>query len=85
MLEIIKLGGWMMAPIIACSVVAMAIIGERLWALRTSRITPAELIPQVWDLHRNQKLDAVALRNLKTCSPLGTIVASSISSQKDGR
>jgi biopolymer transport protein ExbB len=84
-LEIIKLGGWMMAPIFACSVVAMAIIGERLWALRTSRIMPAELIPQVWDLHGNQKLDAVALRNLKIGSPLGTIVAAALSSQKEGR
>lgn len=46
---------------------------------------PAELIPQVWDLHRNQKLDAVALRNLKTGSPLGTIVAAALSSQKEGR
>ncbi len=85
MLEIIKLGGWMMAPIIACSIVAMALIGERLWTLRTSRIMPPELIPQVWELHRDKKLDALALRHLKTGSPLGTIISAALSSHTQGR
>ena len=85
MLELIKLGGWMMAPIIACSILVTAIIGERLWALRASRIMPAELIPHVWNLHRDRKLDHLALRDIKTASPLGTIVAAALSSQTEGR
>ena len=85
MLELIKLGGWMMAPIIACSILATAIIGERLWALRASRIMPAELIPQVWNLHRDRKLDHLALREIKTGSPLGSIVTAALSSHTEGR
>ena len=85
MLEIIKLGGWMMAPIIACSIVAMAIIAERLWALRASRIMPPDLVPHVHRLHGEGKLDAVELRNLKTGSPLGAVVAAALSSQSQGR
>ena len=41
MLEIIYAGGWLMAPIILCSVIALAIIGERFWALRRSNVVPA--------------------------------------------
>lgn len=85
MLEIIKLGGWMMLPIIACSILAMAIIGERLWSLRTRRIMPPDLIPRVFELYRGARLDAVELRNLKTDSPLGAIIAAALSSQPQGR
>lgn len=85
MLEIIKLGGWMMLPIIACSILAMAIIGERLWSLSTRRIMPPDLIPRVFELYRDARLDAVELRNLKTGSPLGVIVAAALSSQPRGR
>lgn len=84
MLEIIKLGGWMMLPIIVCSILAMAIIGERLWSLRARRIMPPDLIPKVFDLHRNARLDAVELRNLKIGSPLGAIVAAALSGQPRG-
>jgi biopolymer transport protein ExbB len=83
-LEIIKLGGWMMLPIIVCSILAMAIIGERLWSLRARRIMPPDLIPKVFDLHRNARLDAVELRNLKIGSPLGAIVAAALSGQPRG-
>lgn len=33
--ELVKAGGWLMLPIIACSVIAMAIVIERLWMLRS--------------------------------------------------
>ncbi len=85
MLEIIKLGGWMMVPIILCSIIAMAIIGERLWALRSRRIMPPTLVPAIFGLHRNQRLDAHALGRLKAGSPLGAIVATALSSQPLGR
>ena len=85
MLEIINLGGWVMLPIIACSVVALAIVGERLWSLRTVRVMPAELIPRVVELHRNQRLDAMELRRIRASSPLGAIVAAALGSQRQGR
>ncbi len=33
-LELMQAGGWLMVPIVLCSVVAMAIVVERFWALR---------------------------------------------------
>lgn len=85
MFEIIKSGGWMMWPLIICSVGALAIIAERFWTLRKSRIIPDELVVQVWKLHKDNKLDEVTLRRLKTSSPLGRIIASGVSNSKHGR
>jgi biopolymer transport protein ExbB len=83
--EIIKSGGWMMWPLIICSIGAMAIIAERFWTLRKSKIMPDELVVQVWKLHKDDKLDEVTLRRLKTSSPLGRIIASGVSNSKHGR
>ena len=33
--ELIKSGGWIMLPIVLCSIIAVAIVIERLWTLRT--------------------------------------------------
>lgn len=85
MFEIIKSGGWMMVPIIGCSILALAIVVERLWTLRTRRIMPPQLLPQVWNLYRKDQLDNIQLRNLKTSSPLGAILAAAIASFSDGR
>lgn len=85
MFELIKSGGWMMVPIIACSVVALAIIGERFWSLRSTRIMPPELLPRIWNLYRKNQLDNIQLRNLRTNSPLGAILAAALSSVAQGR
>lgn len=85
MFEIIKSGGWMMLPIILCSISAMAIIGERLWSLQRKRIIPVELVPYIWQLHREQKLDDAALRRIKLSSPLGRVLAAGLFNRKHGR
>jgi biopolymer transport protein ExbB len=83
--EIIKNGGWMMLPIILCSIAAMAIIGERLWSLQRKRIIPTELVPYIWQLHRDNKLDDAAIRRIKLSSPLGTVLAAGLANRKHGR
>jgi biopolymer transport protein ExbB len=83
--EIIKSGGWMMLPIILCSVVAMAIVGERFWTLQKKKILPPELLPQAWKLYREKKLDDATLRRLKTSSPLGCILAAGLANSHHGR
>lgn len=47
MLELLQAGGWLMLPIIACSVVATAIVLERFWALRRRRIMPDNLVSSI--------------------------------------
>lgn len=74
-----------MLPIILCSIVAMAIISERLWSLKKNKVLPPDLVPQVWTLARENKLDAVTIRRLKTSSPLGAILAAGLSNSRHGR
>ncbi|MGR9045888.1 MAG: MotA/TolQ/ExbB proton channel family protein [Gammaproteobacteria bacterium] len=85
MFDLIKSGGWLMLPIILCSIAAMAIIGERFWSLRKNKILPPQLVPQIWKLSREGKLDSVTLRSLKMSSPLGAIMAAGIANSHHGR
>ena len=78
MFELIKAGGWLMLPIIACSVVALAIIGERLWMLRLRRVLPNRLVAEVWGWVRNNELDAGKIQALRAGSPLGRILAAGL-------
>lgn len=85
MIEVIKNGGWMMIPIILCSIVAMAIIAERMWALQRKRIIPNDLIPYIRQLYREKKLDEIAIRRIGHSSPLGRILAAGLLNRKHGR
>jgi len=76
--ELVKEGGWVMLPIILCSVVAMAIIVERLWMLRRERICPRQLVDQIWQAARNGRLDASQITAVRTSSPLGRVLAAGL-------
>ncbi len=83
--ELIKNGGWLMLPIILCSVIAMAIVVERFWTLRRTKILPPDLVPQLWKLAKEKKIDDVTLRKVKLSSPLGAILASGMVNKHHGR
>jgi biopolymer transport protein ExbB len=78
MLEIVQAGGWLMAPIIACSVIAVAIVLERLWTLQRKRVLPANLERQVAQWIQNNELDAQRVQLLYQSSPLGQVLASGL-------
>jgi biopolymer transport protein ExbB len=73
--ELVKAGGWMMAPIIACSIGALAIIAERAWALRQKRVVPRHLVTQVWRRAQQGEVTEENVRALRADSPLGRILA----------
>ncbi len=85
MLELVKAGGWLMVPIIACSVVALAIIIERLWALQTRRVLPNNLVAKVWALHKNNQLTNVQIDVVRESSPLGRILAAGLLNRTHSR
>ena len=85
MVEIIKSGGWLMLPIILCSIVAIAIIIERFWTLSAARISPRYTLGQVWTWIKNNQLDSARLRELRLSSPLGQILATGLVNSKYGR
>jgi biopolymer transport protein ExbB len=78
MLEIIKSGGWLMVPIIGCSIVAFAIVLERLWALQRSRVLPGDLTRQVWEWVSHNQLNHSHIQSLREGSPLGRVLAAGL-------
>lgn len=85
MFEIVQAGGWLMLPIILCSIAAIAIIIERFWTLTPARIAPRNALAEVWSKLRHNQLDAAQLRELRTSSPLGQILAAGLVNAKSGR
>ena len=85
MFELVKSGGWLMLPIIICSIVALAICLDRFLALNPDKIAPKQLLAQVWGWIKNNQLDAGKIKSLKTSSPLGRILAAGLSNSRHGR
>jgi biopolymer transport protein ExbB len=85
MIELVREGGWLMLPIIVGSVIALAIILERLWALRNARVCPDHLLAEVWMWVKNDDYDAKKIEALKRSSPLGQVLAAGLAHAGDGR
>ena len=85
MFELIHAGGFLMWPIIACSIISMAIISERFWSLRESKIAPPNLVANVWQWHKSDKLDSKRIQALRQNSPLGMILAAGLLNRKHSR
>jgi biopolymer transport protein ExbB len=83
--EIIKAGGWLMFPIVLCSIVAIAIIVERYWALRLAKVMPKDQLPKVWMWIKNHELDSAKIKELKNGSLFGYILSSGLTASKHGR
>ena len=78
MLEIIIAGGWLMVPIISCSILALTIIAERLWALRRSQVVPDGVGQQVEDWASRHELDRRHIEQLRSGSSLGRVLAAAL-------
>jgi biopolymer transport protein ExbB len=83
--ELVKAGGWMMLPIILCSIAAAGITAERLWSLRARRVSPRGLLAQVRGWVKAQQLSNQKLAQLRAHSPLGDILAAGLANSKHGR
>lgn len=85
LIDLVAQGGLLMGPIIICSIVAAAIVGERFWSLRRQKIIPPQLTVTVWKWIKNNQMDAVKLKEIKAGSPLGRILAAGMVNSKHGR
>lgn len=71
--------GWPIWPLIALSIVGLAIVIERSLSLTTQRIIPSELPAQVIQMVRAKADSAEAIDKLRTSSPLGYVLAALLS------
>ena len=74
-----------MIPIILCSIVAVAIIGERLWALQRKKVIPKHLVAQIWHWHSMGQLKEEQITQIRKSSPLGKVLGAGLSNVNHSR
>jgi biopolymer transport protein ExbB len=79
--ELIKAGGWVMWPLILCSIAALAIIAERLFTLQKKSVMPPALLSQVQQWLERKELDESRLSLLRESSPLGRVLAAGLANR----
>jgi biopolymer transport protein ExbB len=75
LLSVLRDAGWPIWPLLATSVLCLALILERLFTLRRSQVAPAGLVNQVLDMVRNRQDTPDAIARLERNSPLGRVLA----------
>ncbi|TWO69961.1 MotA/TolQ/ExbB proton channel family protein [Caenimonas sedimenti] len=76
MLSIIQAAGWPIWPLIACSILALALIIERFLSLKQAKIAPPRLLDEALSVSRNSVPSADVVRQLEQNSALGEVLAS---------
>ena len=75
----------MMGPIILFSVVAAAIILERLWTLQDRRVIPSDLTRRVWQLVEAGQVNDQVIEALRQNSALGKVLAAGLANRHRSR
>lgn len=81
----VKSGGWLMVPIILCSMVSLAIIAERFWSLRIDKVLPKHLVSTVWNAVKNGTFKTSDLELLRKQSALGKILSAGLINRNQPR
>lgn len=78
MLSIIQAAGWPIWPLIACSVLALALICERFVSLKTARIAPPKLLDEAITVSSRSLPTPDVVNQLAQSSALGEVLASGL-------
>lgn len=74
-----------MLPIVACSVIALAIVGERFFTLRDEKVLPTNLVADVWRMASTRQLSEDKIREIQHASPLGRVLAAGLHNRSQDR
>lgn len=85
MLTFIQTGGFFMWPLLACSILTLAIIIERFWVLRKSRVAPKNLLLDVMSRLRDDRMSLDYIREMQATTGLSFIFAAGLLNSKHGR
>jgi len=84
-LSLIEAAGWPIWPLIIASVIALALIIERLWSLRQSAVAPAGMVDKVLAEYRERGATPELLSRTAQRGPLGRILAAGLANVKSPR
>ena len=85
MWKIINEAGWPIYPLLLASIISVALIIERLVALRKSKVLPAQLLPEVLSLYKARQITNEVIDKVETNSPLGRVLAAGLRNDKSSR
>lgn len=85
MLEIIRAADWPIIPLLFASVIALALIFERLFSLRRSAIVPAGLLEKVLGELRQAGPSDELIARVHAHSPLGRVLAAGLRNMRTSR
>jgi len=83
--HLIEAAGWPSILLVIASIVGLAIIFERLVALRASRVLPPGLLKDVLARIRAQGISPQLVEKVETGSPLGRILAAGLRNERNSR
>ena len=78
MFEIVKAAGWPIWPLLLASIISVALIIERLVALRRAKVVPAGLLQRAVGEFRRGADNSKLLEDLERHSPLGRVLAAGL-------
>ena len=78
MLAILQAAGWPIWLLLIASIIALALIIERLIYLRREKILPRQLLDEVIQVYRSGKVTPDIIDKLQTNSPLGAVLAAAL-------
>jgi biopolymer transport protein ExbB len=76
--SIIQAAGWPIWPLIACSILALAIVIERFVSLKVGKIAPEKLLEEVLSVTRSSVPTPDVVTQLERNSALGEVLASGL-------
>jgi biopolymer transport protein ExbB len=83
--ELVKSGGWLMLPIILCSIISISIIAERIWTLRRERVLPKHLVATAWNAVKQEHMSRSDIEALSKESALGAILSVGLQNRHESR
>ena len=78
MFSIIQAAGWPIWPLVACSILALALIIERLLSLKTARVAPEGVLDEVLGAVETELPTPEVIEQLQASSALGEVLAAGL-------
>ncbi|MEX8193574.1 MotA/TolQ/ExbB proton channel family protein [Comamonas guangdongensis] len=78
MLSIIQAAGWPIWPLIACSILALALVFERFASLKTAKVAPPNLLDEAISVSTRELPSSETTQQLAQSSALGEVLATGL-------
>ncbi|HEY4375007.1 MAG TPA: MotA/TolQ/ExbB proton channel family protein [Burkholderiales bacterium] len=85
MWDILKAAGWPIYPLLIASIIAVALIIERLIVLRKSKVIPDYVLNEVLSLYKSRGITPDIVDKVENSSPLGRVLAAGLRNDKSSR